>query len=130
MALLAIGCARDGGTLTRSTAPTTRPPSRVIFKGQRWRDAEAVARGAGYRLNDARGLEWASAGPEGDVGVDGFYVALPGDTILIAFLDRERNRVDQLVLQGNVSQPKSLRTYPPVGESIELPARDAPAILD
>ena len=132
VALLVIGCARDGGTATRSTAPAgtpaTRPASRVIFKGQRWGDAETVARAAGYRLNDARALAWASPGPDGDVGVDGFYVALPGDTMLIVFRDRARDSVGQLVLQGNVSKPKSLRTYPPVGESIELPARDAPAI--
>ena len=124
-ALLMIGCARDHGTPGQSA---TRPSSRMIYKGQRWRDAEAVARAAGYRLNDARDLEWASAGPDGDVGVERFYVALPGDTRLIVFRDRARDSVAQLLLHGNASQPKSLRTYPPVGESIELPARDAPAI--
>ena len=117
LALLLIGCARQSS----SPPPATRPASRVIFKGQRWRDAEAVARAAGYRLNDAGGLEWASAGPDGEAGVDGFYVALPGDTILIVFRDRSADRVDQLTLQGNTSQPKAFRTYPKVGDSFELP---------
>jgi len=119
VSLLLISCARE----TSSPQPKARPASRAIFKGQPWRDARAVATAAGYRINDARGLEWASPGPDGEAGPDGFYIALPDDTILIVFRDRSSDRVDQLALQGHTSQPKRFRTYPKVGDSFELPAR-------
>jgi len=105
-------------------APATRPGPYMIYEGQKWSDAEAVARAAGYRLHDARGLAWASAGPKGELGIDGFYVRLPGDVDLIVFRDREDDSVDGLHLVANASKPKSQRTHPEVGKSLELPPPD------
>ena len=109
-----------------STAPArgTRPAPYVISKGQRFADAQAVARAAGYALHDAHGLEWASMGPDGEVGIDGFYVSLPGDIQLIVFRHHSDDTVGGLHLVAGASQPKAVRTNPPVGDSIELPPAD------
>lgn len=102
-------------------APATRPGPYVIFVGQPYADAQATARAAGYALHDGRHLAWASS--DGGVGVDGFYVSLPGDTDLIVFRDGAAGAdvVGGLHLVGNASRPKSERTAPPVGDSVELP---------
>lgn len=127
-ALIAVGCAaRDGpadplGGHAASRAPVSG--RHVISIGQRWADAQAAARSAGYRLNDARGLEWASPGEDGEVGIDGFYLLLPGDTDLIVFRDPETHTVAGLHLQGNTSKPKMHRTHRDPGRSFELRPRE------
>jgi hypothetical protein len=105
-------------------APAARPGPYTVYEGQRWSDAQAVARAAGYQLHDGRGLAWASPGPDGELGIDGFYVRLPGDVELIVFRDRSDDTVEELHLVANASKPKSERTHPEVGKSIELPPPD------
>ena len=121
--LITAGCAPRGAA--RLDAPPTAHSSGryVLATGQRWADAEAVARAAGYRLHDASGLAMAGPGPDGEVGADGFYLQLPsdGDVDLIVFRSRSDNTVSALHLVGNASGPKALRTSPPIGDTFELP---------
>ena len=124
-ALFAAGCAPSNPHPDRTDpTPAPRPASRLISVGQPYAAAEATARAAGYAPHDARGLAWASPGPNGEVGVDGFYLQLPHDTDLIVFRDPQTNTVAALHLVANASKPKSQRTHPPVGDSFELPPQD------
>lgn len=90
--------------------------STVIFVGQPWVEAVAVAQRAGYDLENVSGLAM-------DPTPDGFYLNMPAKRGLIVYRNARENAVRSMESVENWPGPKKFRIYHAV-QSFDLPAAD------
>lgn len=112
VALSVAGCAPE----TR-IVPQAVPASREIKVGQPWAEATAAARGAGYELHDASGFATSPT-------IDGFYVDLPGDDVLLVGRNSATATVKWVDRMEHGQGPKLYRVDHDV-RSFDLPAAPA-----
>lgn len=83
----------------------------VIFVGQGWGEARQVAEAAGYRLEDASGLQRMPT-------AEGFYVNLAGGRGLVVIRDARRDAVKSVEWEEGWNGPRGLRVEHVVGRFV------------